>query len=101
MQRDPERYLIQNCIIDFPDGKGANVKDATHAKSSNWRAFRAPDQKWERTHYQRPSRIETMSPGVVANGRKTGVAKSYDKAWVGVLQNDLGAWKHAEVGLGA
>jgi propane monooxygenase small subunit len=100
VQPDPERYLIQNWIISFADGKGAYVKDATQAKSSNWHAFRAPDQEWERTHYQRQSKIETMVQGVISNGRKAGVPKSFDKAWIGVLQNDLGAWKHAEFGLG-
>ena len=100
VQPDPERYLIQNWIISFPDGKGAYVKDATHAKSLNWHAFRAPDQEWERTHYQRQSKIETMIQGVINNGRKAGAVKSFDKAWLGVLQSDLGAWKHAEFGLG-
>ena len=100
VQPDPERYLIQNWIINFADGKGAYVKDATEAKSSNWHAFRAPDQEWERTHYQRQSKIETMVQGVIANGRKAGAPKAFDKAWIGVLQNDLGAWKHAEFGLG-
>ena len=100
VQPDPERYLIQSWIINFADGKGAYVKDATEAKSSNWHAFRAPDQEWERTHYQRQSKIETMVQGVIANGRRAGVTKAFDKAWIGVLQNDLGAWKHAEFGLG-
>ena len=100
VQPDPERYLIQNWIISFADGKGAYVKEATQARSSNWHAFRAPDQEWERTHYQRQSKIETMVQGVIGNGRKAGVPKAFDKAWIGVLQNDLGAWKHAEFGLG-
>ena len=100
MQPDPERYLIQNWIISFSNGKGAYVKEATEAKSSNWHAFRAPDQEWERTHYQRQSKIETMVQGVIANGRKAGAPKAFDKAWIAVLQNDLGAWKHAEFGLG-
>ena len=66
MQPDPERYLIQNWIISFADGKGAYVKDNTRAQSSNWHAFRAPDQEWERTHYQRQSKIETMVQSVIA-----------------------------------
>ena len=37
---------------------------------------------------------------MIANGRRAGVPKAFDKAWIGVLQNDLGAWKHAEFGLG-
>ncbi len=100
VQPDPERYLIQNWIISFADGKGAYVKDTTAARSSNWHAFRAPDQEWERTHYQRQSKIETMVQGVIANGRKAGIAKAFDKAWIGILQHDLGACKHAEFGLG-
>jgi propane 2-monooxygenase small subunit len=100
VQPDPERYLIQNWIISFANGKGAYVKEATEAKSSNWHAFRAPDQEWERTHYQRQSKIEAMVQGLIANGRKAGVPKAFDKAWTAALQNDLGAWKHAEFGLG-
>ncbi|WP_226575026.1 aromatic/alkene monooxygenase hydroxylase subunit beta [Acuticoccus sediminis] len=100
VQPDPERYLLQDWIISFPDGKGAYVKDATAARSSNWHAFRAPDQEWERTHYQRQSKIEAMIQGVIGNARKYGAPKNFDKAWIKVLQTHLGAWKHAEFGLG-
>lgn len=100
VQPDPERYLIQNWIISFADGDGAYVKDSTAAKSSNWHAFRAPDQEWERTHYQRQSKIETMVQSVIANARKAGAPATFDKVWVKILQAHLGAWKHAEFGLG-
>jgi propane monooxygenase small subunit len=100
VQPDPERYLIQNWIIAFPNGEGAYDKGATAAKSSNWHAFRAPDQEWERTHYQRQSKIETMVQSVIQNARRSGAPAAFDKAWVKVLQTHLGAWKHAEFGLG-
>jgi propane monooxygenase small subunit len=100
VQPDPERYLLQDWIISFPDGKGAYVKENTAALSSNWHAFRAPDQEWERTHYQRQSTIEGMIQNVVQNARRAGAPKGFDAAWVKVLQNHLGAWKHAEFGLG-
>ncbi|MER2510049.1 aromatic/alkene monooxygenase hydroxylase subunit beta [Amaricoccus sp.] len=100
VQPDPERYLIQNWIIEFADGNGAYVKDNTRALSSNWHAFRAPDQEWERTHYQRQSKIETMVQSVIQNARRSGAHTTFDKAWVKTLQNHLGAWKHAEFGLG-
>lgn len=100
VQPDPERYLIQDWIISFADGKGAYVKQNTTAQSSNWHAFRAPDQEWERTHYQRQSKIETMVQSVINNARKSGAPKTFDKAWVKILQTQLGAWKHAEFGLG-
>lgn len=100
VQPDPERYLIQDWIIAFPNGKGAYEKDSTRAKSSNWHAFRAPDQEWERTHYQRQSRIEVMVQSVISNGRKSGAQHAFDAAWGKILQKHLGAWKHAEFGLG-
>ncbi|MDH3659567.1 MAG: aromatic/alkene monooxygenase hydroxylase subunit beta [Alphaproteobacteria bacterium] len=100
VQPDPERYLMQDWIISFPDGRGAYVKEFTEAKSSNWHAFRAPDQEWERTHYQRQSTIEGMIQNVVQNARRAGAPKAFDAAWVKVLQTHLGAWKHAEFGLG-
>jgi propane monooxygenase small subunit len=100
VQPDPERYLIQDWIISFPNGEGAYVKDATAAQSSNWHAFRAPDQEWERTHYQRQSKIETMVQSVIANARRSGAPAAFDKVWVKILQTHLGAWKHAEFGLG-
>ncbi|AYO81049.1 toluene hydroxylase [Methylobacterium brachiatum] len=100
VQPDPERYLLQNWIISFADGKGAYSKENTAALSSDWHAFRAPDQEWERTHYQRQSKIEAMVQSVIANGRKAGAPAAFDKAWVKILQNHLGAWKHVEFGLG-
>jgi propane monooxygenase small subunit len=100
VQPDPERYLIQDWIISFSNGKGAYIKDNTAAKSSNWHAFRAPDQEWERTHYQRQSKIETMVQSVITNARRAGAPKTFDKVWAKLLQAHLGAWKHAEFGLG-
>lgn len=100
VQPDPERYLIQDWIISFANGEGAYVKQNTAAKSSNWHAFRAPDQEWERTHYQRQSKIETMVQSVIANARRAGAPRTFDKVWLKILQTHLGAWKHAEFGLG-
>ncbi|SEM51718.1 propane monooxygenase small subunit [Gemmobacter aquatilis] len=100
VQPDPERYLIQDWIISFGNGKGAYTKDNTRALSSNWHAFRAPDQEWERTHYQRQAKIENMVQSVINNARKAGAHLVFDKAWQRILQVHLGAWKHAEFGLG-
>lgn len=100
VQPDPERYLKQDWIISFANGEGAYVKHATKARSSNWHAFRAPDQEWERTHYQRQSKIETMVQSVIQNARRAGANRAFDAVWAKVLQTHLGAWKHAEFGLG-
>ena len=100
VQPDPERYLLQDWIISFPDGTPTYSKTWTRALSSNWHQFRSIDQEWERTHYQRQSTICGMVQGAIENARKSGAPKRFDKAWVKVLQDHLGAWKHAEFGLG-
>jgi propane 2-monooxygenase small subunit len=100
VQPDPERYLLQDWIISFPDGTPTYSKDWTAAKSSNWHKFRAVDQEWERTHYQRQSTICGMVQSTIENGRKAGAPSRFDNIWVKILQNHLGAYKHAEFGLG-
>jgi propane monooxygenase small subunit len=100
VQPDPKRYLLQDWIISFADGTPTYYEGWTQLKSSDWHKYRAVDQEWERTHYQRQSTIVGMLKNVVENGRRSGAPKRFDKAWVKVLQDHLGAYKHAEFGLG-
>ncbi len=100
VQPDPKRYLLQDWIISFADGTPTYSETWTAAKSSNWHKYRSIDQEWERTHYQRQSTVIGMVAGVVENGRRSGAVKRFDKAWVRILQDHLGAYKHAEFGLG-
>jgi propane monooxygenase small subunit len=100
VQPDPERYLLQDWIINFPDGTPTYSKDWTRAKSADWHKYRSIDQEWERTHYQRQSTICGTIQSVIENGRRSGAAGRFDKSWVKVLQDHVGAYKHAEFGLG-
>ena len=58
------------------------------------------DQEWEKTHYQRQSTVVGMLKNVIENGRRSGAPTRFDPAWVKIVQSHLGAWKHAEFGLG-
>ncbi|ACK50597.1 methane/phenol/toluene hydroxylase [Methylocella silvestris BL2] len=100
VQPDPERYLAQGWIIAFANGDPTYSKDWTKVKSSNWHAYRAPDQEWERTHFQRQSTIIGMTQNVIQNGRRSGAPARFDKQWVKILQDHLGAYKHVEYGIG-
>ncbi len=100
VQPDPKRHLLQDWIISFADGTPTYSESWTAAKSSDWHVFRAVDQEWERTHYQRQSTIVGMIANVVENGRRSGAVKRFDKGWVKILQDHVGAYKHAEFGLG-
>ena len=100
VQPDPERYLLQDFILSFADGTPTYSKTWTSLKSSDWHNFRAPDQEWERTHYQRQSTICGMIQNVVSNARRDGAVARIDPVWVESLQDHLGAFKHAEYGAG-
>ena len=99
VQPDPKRYLLQDWIISFADGTPTYSESWTALKSSDWHKYRAVDQEWERTHYQRQSTIVGMVSNVIENGRRAGAPARIDRAWVKVLQDHLGAFKHAEFGL--
>jgi propane monooxygenase small subunit len=100
VQPDPARYLLQGWIISFADGTPAYSPTRTRLKSSDWHAYRAPDEEWERPHYQRQSAIVRMIQQAVANARAQGAVSQFDRDWVTILQNHVSASKHAEYGLG-
>jgi propane 2-monooxygenase small subunit len=100
VQPDPKRYLIQDWILAFADGTPTYSETWTAAQCSDWHKFRAVDEEWERTHYQRQSTIVGMITSAIANARRSGAVKRFDKTWVKVLEQHLGAYKHAEFGLG-
>lgn len=100
VQPDPKRYLLQDWIISFSDGTPTYAEKWTAAQSSDWHIFRAVDEEWERTHFQRQSTIVGMISQAVENARRSGAGQRFDKTWVKVLEKHLGAYKHAEFGLG-
>ncbi len=100
VQPDPERYLLQDWIINFSDGTPTYSKEWTRAKAADWHKYRAVDQEWEKTHYQRQSTICGTVQNVIENGRRSGAASRFDKSWVKVLADHVGAYKNAEFGLG-
>jgi propane monooxygenase small subunit len=100
VQPDPKRYLLQDWIISFPDGTPTYSETWTAARSSDWHQYRSIDEEWERTHYQRQSTIIGMISQAVENARRSGAPARIDKTWVKVLEKHLGAYKHAEFGMG-
>jgi propane monooxygenase small subunit len=100
VQPDPARHLLQGWIMSFANGDPTYGEYTTAAKSSDWHVYRAPDQEWSRTHYQRQSHIENTIKMVVDNARSDGAPSRFDAGWVAILQEQLSASKHAEFGLG-
>lgn len=100
VQPDPERYLIQDWIISFADGAPAYSKEASALRSSDWHKYRAPDEEWERNHFQRQSGIEESIRLVSTVARASRAVDGFDKSWLEAIQNHVGALKHPEHALG-
>ena len=71
VQPDPKRYLLQDWILSYPDGTSTYSESWTAAKSSNWHAFRAVDEEWERT--QRSADVELEVPRSTRKPRETAI----------------------------
>ncbi|GGE29685.1 toluene hydroxylase [Marinithermofilum abyssi] len=100
VQPDPERYLLQDWIISWADGKPAYAEEWTKIESSDWHAFRDPNGEWERNHYIRQSSIEKQVALTIESAQQEGVFQNIDKTWRKVIQDHFSASKHAEYGLG-
>jgi propane monooxygenase small subunit len=100
VQPDPSRHLIQGWIMAFANGQPTFGDYTTVVKCQDWHVYRSVDQEWSRTHYQRQSHIENTIKTLVDNARSDGAPARFDQSWVKVLQDQFGALKHAEFGLG-
>ncbi len=100
VQPDPERHLSQGWIYGFADGPGGYPKDWTKLKSSNWHAFLDPNEEWEQTIYRNNSNVVRQIQLNLNNAKKAGAYRNWPASWIKFIEHHLGAWMHAEHGLG-
>jgi propane monooxygenase small subunit len=100
VQPDPDRHLTQGWIYGFADGKGGYPQDWTELRSSDWHRFLDPNEEWEQTIYRNNSNVVRQIQLNLENARKAGAYRSWPTAWMKFLERHLGAWMHAEHGLG-
>ena len=100
VQPDPERYLIQGWIYGFADGPGGYPHDWTKLVSSDWHQFRDPNQEWEQTIYRNNAAVVRQISLSLENAKRAKAYSHWNSAWVHFIERNLGAWMHAEHGLG-
>lgn len=100
VQPDPARYLTQGWLYGFADGPGGYQSEWTAAKSSDWHWFRDPNQEWEQTIYKNNARLVRQVEHNIANARDEGGFDQWSASWSGIVERHVGAWMHAEHGLG-
>jgi propane 2-monooxygenase small subunit len=100
VQPDPARHLTQGWIYGFADGPGGYPQEWTELKSSNWHEFRDPNEEWEQTIYRNNSATVRQIQLTLQNAKRAGVYHNWAPGWVHFVEKHLGAWMHAEHGMG-
>ncbi|MGH9058972.1 MAG: aromatic/alkene monooxygenase hydroxylase subunit beta, partial [Acidimicrobiales bacterium] len=100
VQPDPERHLSQGWIYGFADGPGGYPKEWTALKSSDWHQFLDPNEEWEQTIYRNNSNVVRQIQLNLENAKKAGAYHHWTPTWARFVERHLGAWMHAEHGLG-
>ena len=100
VQPDPERHLTQGWIYGFGNGPGGYPKEWTKATSSNWHAFLDPNEEWDQTIYRNNSAVVRQVSLCLDNAKRARAYEGWNNAWVSFIARNLGAWMHAENGLG-
>jgi propane monooxygenase small subunit len=100
VQPDPERYLSQGWIYAFANGVGGYPQEWTALKSSNWHEFRDPNEEWEQTIYRSTANVVRQVQQTVANAKGADAFAGWNRSWVKVVERHVGAWAHAEHGIG-
>jgi propane monooxygenase small subunit len=100
VQPDPTRYLVDDWSYAFPNGPGGFPSEWTAAKSSDWHWFRDPNQEWEQTIFKNNARVARVVEHNIANALSEGAFAHWTARWTRIVQRHVGAWMHAEHGLG-
>jgi propane monooxygenase small subunit len=100
VQPDPDRHLTQGWIYAFANGVGGYPHDWTALKSSNWHEFLDPNEEWEQTIYRNTASVVRQVQQTVANAKAAHAFAGWNRAWVKVVERHVGAWAHAEHGIG-
>lgn len=100
VQPDPDRYLLQGWIYGFADGSSGYPSDWTQMRSSDWHRFRDPNEEWEQTIFRNNANVVRQVQQNLENARKGDAYRQWTRAWAGFVERHVGAWMHAEQGLG-
>jgi propane 2-monooxygenase small subunit len=100
VQPDPDRHLTQGWIYGFADGTSGYPQEWTALKSTNWHKFLDPNEEWEQTIYRNNANVVRQVQHNIANAKAAHVFAGWNRAWADVVAKHVGAWAHAEHGLG-
>src|SRR6185436_4793433 len=84
----------------FADGTSGYPHKWTALKSSNWHEFLDPNEEWEQTIYRNNANVVRQVQQNISNAKDAGAFAQWNRPWVDVVAKHVGAWAHAEHGIG-
>ncbi|MCU1683583.1 MAG: methane/phenol/toluene hydroxylase [Amycolatopsis sp.] len=100
VQPDPERHLSQGWLYGFANSPGGYPPEWTAVKSTDWHLFLDPNEEWEQTIYRNNANTVRQIERTLSNAKAAGAYKHWTPSWTKFVENHVGAWMHAEHGLG-
>jgi propane monooxygenase small subunit len=100
VQPDPERHLTQGWIYGFAEGPGGYPKEWTALRSDDWHKFLDPNGEWEQTIYRNNANTVRQIQRNLENAKKANAYAAWGPGWIKFIEQHVGAWMHAEHGLG-
>ncbi|MEO6702298.1 MAG: aromatic/alkene monooxygenase hydroxylase subunit beta [Jatrophihabitantaceae bacterium] len=100
VQPDPDRHLTQGWLYSFANGVGGYPHEWTSLQSSNWHSFLDPNEEWEQTIYRNNSNIVRQIELNLQNAKEANAYSHWSPTWTRFVAENVGAWMHAEQGLG-
>ena len=101
VQPDPERHLTQGWIYGFADGPGGYPKDWTRLViAPTGTSSGTPTRSGSRRSTAATPRSCARSASTCENAKRAEAYSHWTPTWSRFIERNLGAWMHAENGLG-
>ena len=81
-QSAPSQYAFQGWPIRFDDGRDPYTEDSTVIRSSDWYAYRDPDQTWQRGYISGVNESEKALERSFQGAHAAGLFTFADRTWV-------------------
>ena len=98
-QSSPLHYAFQGWPIRFDDGRDPVTERSTQVRSSDWYAYRDPNQTIQRQYVENANAIERALAQTTDGARAAGLLREIDARWIECLEQHLMTYPFVDHGL--
>lgn len=98
-QSSPLHHAFQGWPVRFDDGRDPLSESSTQVRSSDWYAYRDPNQTTQRQYVERANAVELALEQTTAGARAAGLLREIDARWIECLEQHLMTYPFVAHGL--